>query len=210
VAEAHAVSAREAILAALGGMPSAAPALPPVYAPPRGDPDDLEARFAASLEAAGGRVRTLTGPDALVDALRSDPVASRARRLWSSVPEILSRHPDGPPRTPRDLADLDFALLPGVLGVAESGAVWVAPRDSLERAACFLAEHVALVVPRAALVPDLHAAYARVDVAASPFGCFVCGPSKTADIEQALVIGAHGPRSILVALLGGVVGQNTP
>jgi len=114
--------------------------------------------------------------------------------------EIPPRHAGAPPRTPQDLAGLDFALLRGELAVAETGAVWWRPRDALERAAALLAEHVALVVPRAALVDDLHAAYARLDVAASRFGCFVCGPSKTADIEQSLVIGAHGPRSLEVWL----------
>jgi L-lactate dehydrogenase complex protein LldG len=57
----------------------------------------------------------------------------------------------------------------------------------------------------------MHAAYERLQAAgqggrsifAEPmFGAFISGPSKTADIEQALVIGAHGPRSLTVFLLG--------
>lgn len=198
------MSAREAILASLGRVAASTPAPPPVYAPPRDDSADLFARFTASLAAAGGSTRSLADPNApaLAAALRAHPVAASARRLWSSLPEVAPRWDGPPPRTSHDLAGLDFALLRGELGVAESGAVWWAPRDPLERAAAFLAEHVALVVPRAALVADLHAAYARIDLAAQPFGCFVCGPSKTADIEQALVIGAHGPRSLEVWWLG--------
>jgi L-lactate dehydrogenase complex protein LldG len=200
------VSAREEILASLGGVPASAPAPPPVYAPPLeaagASAGDLFARFSASLAAAGGAARALPDPRALAEALRAHPVAASARRLWSSLPEVAPRW-DGPaPRAAHDLAGLDFALLAGTLGVAESGAVWWTPRDPLERAAAFLAEHAALVVPRAALVADLHAAYARLDLAAQPYGCFVCGPSKTADIEQALVIGAHGPRSLLALVVG--------
>jgi L-lactate dehydrogenase complex protein LldG len=33
------------------------------------------------------------------------------------------------------------------------------------------------------------------------FGVFLAGPSKTADIEQSLVLGAHGARGLVVFLV---------
>ena len=57
-------------------------------------------------------------------------------------------------------------------------------------------------VAREQLVGDLHSAYQQIDPAAAHYGCFMAGPSKTADIEQALVIGAHGPRALDVYLWG--------
>jgi L-lactate dehydrogenase complex protein LldG len=195
------VNARDAIFAALGAGSRLERTPPPVYRPASAAHSDLFPRFAAALEAAGGRARALEGPDVLALALRTDAPLRDAQRVWSALPALPSCLPDGPPRTPFELAELDVALLSGAFAVAESGAVWVAPRDALERAALFLAGHVILVVPRAALVADLHGAYAGLDVAQAPFGCFVCGPSKTADIEQALVIGAHGPKSLEVWLV---------
>lgn len=95
----------------------------------------------------------------------------------------------------------DTVVLQGGPAVAESGAVWWVPRDTEARRQAFLAERVVFVVAREGLVDDLHTAYSRIDPAAAPFGCFVSGPSKTADIEQALVIGAHGPRALSVWLV---------
>ena len=157
---------------------------------------DPIARFAEAVEEAGGRCIAVpegSGPEA---ALRELPVFARAERVLSAVTGLL------PSDGRHDPADLDLAILPGAPAVAESGAVWVVPADVRQRAAAFLAEHVVLVVPRAAVVHELHEAYARIDPAAAPFGCFIAGPSKTADIEQALVIGAHGPRSLTVLLHG--------
>ena len=57
-----------------------------------------------------------------------------------------------------------------------------------------------VVIPRDALVDTMHEALARPELDDFEYGCFMSGPSKTADIEQALVFGAHGPMSITVVL----------
>ena len=52
------------------------------------------------------------------------------------------------------------------------------------------------------IVADMHEAYSKISGTDSGYHVFIAGPSKTADIEQSLVIGAHGPRSMLVYLIG--------
>jgi L-lactate dehydrogenase complex protein LldG len=71
------------------------------------------------------------------------------------------------------------------------------------RSHLFLAQRLLLLVEAASLVPDMHAAYARLASAPlPPYGVFIAGPSKTADIEQTLVLGAHGPCELTVLLVG--------
>ena len=63
-------------------------------------------------------------------------------------------------------------------------------------------EALVIVLDRNAVVDNMHQAYAALEEAEAPsFGTFISGPSKTADIEQALVFGAHGARSIVVVLV---------
>ena len=79
-------------------------------------------------------------------------------------------------------------------GVAENGAVWFTDRQIHQRAILFIAQHLALVVPREANREQHARSLQPASFVGPGFGVFISGPSKTADIEQSLVIGAHGPR----------------
>lgn len=90
-------------------------------------------------------------------------------------------------------------MIRGRFGVAENGAVYVDAADPGQRADVVRAEHLVVVIPAAAIVATMHEAV-RLIPAGSACGWFLSGPSKTADIEQALVIGAQGARLLTVVL----------
>jgi L-lactate dehydrogenase complex protein LldG len=103
---------------------------------------------------------------------------------------------------PHELAFVNLAILPGTLGVAENAAIWLTESQMGHRALPFITQHLILVLRADQLVGNLHEAYQRIHPGESGFGAFIAGPSKTADIEQSLVIGAHGARSLVVYLVG--------
>ncbi|GGM85545.1 hypothetical protein GCM10010967_17040 [Dyadobacter beijingensis] len=103
---------------------------------------------------------------------------------------------------PHELETVEIAILEAEFGVAENGAVWISDKYLPHRALPFITQNLAFVIPRNALVDNMHEAYVRLQDTLG-WGCFIAGPSKTADIEQSLVIGAHGARSMVVFLLEG-------
>jgi len=88
---------------------------------------------------------------------------------------------------------VDMVVIRGQLGVAENGAVWIDDEDMPTRKSPFVTNHLVLTLEKVKILPDMHEAYSKVDLDRTSFGVFIAGPSKTADIEQSLVIGAHGP-----------------
>lgn len=105
------------------------------------------------------------------------------------------------PQRPHDLEGIEIAVLPAELGVAENGALWISESILPFRVLPFIVHHLIVVLETQSLVATMHEAYKKVSLRETGFGCFVSGPSKTADIEQSLVIGAHGSLSFHVLLV---------
>lgn len=183
-------------------LPQSSP-LPEVLEPGRWQtfPDPV-ARFAEVLASVGGQmVRTATVDEAS-QHLNSLPMWHNAKVRCSVIPGLgdssfcLNEIAD-----PHQLENVDFAVLRGHLAVAENGAVWVQDDTLKHRVLYFIPQHMALVVPASRIVNNMHEAYGQIEVGRHRFAGFISGPSKTADIEQSLVIGAHGARSLTVYLI---------
>lgn len=101
---------------------------------------------------------------------------------------------------PADLHDVGLFITSSPLTVAENGAVWL-PESVGERVLPFIATHLAVIVKKEDIVNTMHDAYRKIGDQDYSFGCFIAGPSRTADIEQSLVLGAQGPVSMLVFIL---------
>ncbi|NJC28135.1 LutC/YkgG family protein [Neolewinella antarctica] len=123
-----------------------------------------------------------------------------AKVIASTVPEIPGNIDLAAVKDPLELALVDIAVLRGRFAVAENGAIWVTEKEAVIRVLPFITQHLVLVID-GGVVPTMHEAYKSIDIAETGFGVFIAGPSKTADIEQSLVIGAHGPRSLGVVFV---------
>jgi L-lactate dehydrogenase complex protein LldG len=162
-------------------------------------PNDAVQRFMAMIEEVGGEARLVT--EAEVHGLiasrdsESATVVSMVAEYPHSTTKVSARSPLAA------LEGIDLVVLRGALGVVENGAIWLAEEAMAHRALPFVAMHLVLLLRADQLVADMHGAYAVLSRDTSGFGVFVSGPSKTADIERALVIGAQGPRSLLMVVI---------
>ncbi|MCA9184030.1 MAG: LUD domain-containing protein [Pirellulaceae bacterium] len=169
--------------------------------------DDRLGQFSTVLKSVGGNCHVCETRPQASELLQNTVRNIDARHTASHVPEMIDATIDAATiDDPHALEHLDFAVVPGRFGVAENGAVWISDEDLRHQAICFIPQHIAVVVPYAqtaadALVDNMHQAYQRISFPGRGFGLFMSGPSKTADIEQSLVIGAHGPRSLTVVLV---------
>jgi L-lactate dehydrogenase complex protein LldG len=171
---------------------------------------DPRQQFAEALQVVGGRCLRVGNLAEAHAALQAAGLLQPERRVCSLVPELVPPTFDlAEVSDPHTLEDIWLAVLPGDFAVAENAAIWL-PTDRLRhRVVPFLTQHLVLVVPSREVVHNMHEAYQRLTGGTGRwesgvgFGVFLSGPSKTADIEQSLVIGAHGARSLHVVLCDG-------
>lgn len=114
--------------------------------------------------------------------------------------EIELRNPDTVAEA-NDLNGTDVGIVRGQVGVAENGCIWI-PQAMKEKAVLFISEYLVIILKKEDVVNNMHEAYARIEMDPKyNFGTFLSGPSKTADIEQALVMGAQAARGVTVVLV---------
>lgn len=162
-------------------------------------PDPLKQFIEMSKSVGGNVVELAQGQDlnALVRSLYPD-----AKEIASNLPEvaIATRNPDTI-ESAQALNGTDVGIIRGQFGVAENGCIWI-PQQMKEKAVCFISENIIILLPKQAIVNNMHEAYRRIefDPQYDGYGTFISGPSKTADIAQVLVMGAQAARSVTVVL----------
>lgn len=161
---------------------------------------DNVAEFTRVIEGIGANVFQVENTQEIINQLKVDFKIEEIRIIstLATFSEIAKPF-DGLDN--HELANVELMILPTHFAVAENGASWISDELFKERVLPFIPQHLVFIVEKSKIVPTMHHAYQLIADKKYGFGVFIAGPSKTADIEQSLVLGAHGPRSLRVFLV---------
>ncbi|WP_336664202.1 LutC/YkgG family protein [Elizabethkingia meningoseptica] len=160
---------------------------------------DLSEAFAEIARSNGSQVSFIENLDE-VSTYMKENMKSDARVI-SAINGLWDENKEEEVNDPHDLENVDVAILEGSIGVVENAAVWITENQMKYRALPFITQHLFVVLAADKIVALMHDAYAVIEDSGEGFASFISGPSKTADIEQSLVIGAHGARSHHIFIL---------
>lgn len=158
---------------------------------------DVLSQFISTSRNVGGQVVEL-GNRSLNELIRE--LFPDAREIATNLPEvtIATLNPDTVQEA-HELNGTDVGIIRGSFGVAENGCIWI-PQTMKEKAVCFISENLVILLQKDRIVNNMHEAYRLVEFGPYPYGTFISGPSKTADIAQVLVMGAQAARTVTVVL----------
>ena len=160
---------------------------------------NLTARYRASLEGNGGTSIT-TSNFGDIEAYVQEVYGPEAK-VCSRLSEIKGNVDINDIDTPHLLENIDVAIVKGLWAASENAAIWLPEEQLHHRALPFIAQHLIVVLEEKSILNDLHDLYMKININQTGYGVLIAGPSKTADIEQSLVIGAHGARSMVVFII---------
>lgn len=207
--------AREEILRRLrAGVRPEAAVLPQPWRSRRAFPD-LAAQFERALLAVKGEVRRVENLETAVAEITRLLFELEAERVvvdesgerpltnipWPTLAPSIQFTQPGAADWRDHCAAADVGLSGAVAALAETGTLIVQSGPGQSRLATLLPPvHIALLFAEQ-LLPDLFAwTQARQSLPPANF-TLISGPSKTADIEQTLSIGVHGPKRLIVVLI---------
>ena len=163
---------------------------------------DLLEEFKRKIEIVGGKVYSANSTVEILEKVKV--LFPDTKSNYSALPnsETFNTIDIEDINNPQELDNLDLLVFKGEFGVAENGAIWITDDNFPIRVLPFITKHLVLVIDKVEISPYMHQAYERLKGKDYNFGLFLSGPSKTADIEQALVIGAQGALSLNVFVNG--------
>ncbi|MEN2398860.1 LUD domain-containing protein [Flavobacterium sp. MC2016-06] len=124
------------------------------------------------------------------------------KRIITTLPEFAEiASLDWNNDDPHSLQNVELTIIKAHFGVSENSALWVTDDVLGQRVSPFIAQYLAIIVEKKTILPTMQQAYDKIGNQEYGFGTFIAGPSKTADIEQSLVLGAHGARGLVVFLM---------
>jgi L-lactate dehydrogenase complex protein LldG len=194
-------SSRETILARVRQNKPGVTALPDIDFLQKNAGGSIE-KLSAMLDSIGGKLFCVSDWSAVVETIRARH--SDDGIIYSPIPEIqrLTGQTSLDQIDGHDLANVEVGIIKAHFAVAENGAVWLTDDQLGNRALPFICQHLAVIIGENDILPTMHEAYVRNAEHQYQYGVFIAGASKTADIEQSLVLGAHGPRSMMVFVFG--------
>ncbi|TDH27294.1 lactate utilization protein B/C [Segetibacter sp. 3557_3] len=162
--------------------------------------EDLLQQYISILRFIGGEAHIVNSYEQVANILRGS--FQEATRIISTV-ELTGLAAEIRPDIgdPHELENVELFITTSNLAVAENGSVWLRDEQLLARALPFISQQLAVILPKESIVATMHDAYDVIGQARYGYAAFVAGPSKTADIEQSLVLGAHGPKSFTAFIL---------
>jgi L-lactate dehydrogenase complex protein LldG len=109
---------------------------------------------------------------------------------------------------PSDRRDVN-AVSSAFAGIAETGTLALVSGAANPTTLNFLPDNHVVVLPGDAILADYESAFAKLRAAYGKGGAprtlnFITGPSRSADIEQTLLLGAHGPRRLHIVIVGEI------
>jgi L-lactate dehydrogenase complex protein LldG len=154
---------------------------------------NLTQQFVKILTAIGGKAKEFVNETTALDYLNNE--------VFSGENEIVVLANEKLQTSIIDLYNVDIALIRGGVAVAENGAIWVPEKNMGNRVLPFSCKQLIIIIEEKHIVHNMHEAYELINIEDDGYGVFIAGPSKTADIEQSLVIGAHGPINFLAIII---------